>query len=84
MYPDFIKTAKAEGVKDAVKTFSRAKFAEIEHAKFYAAALKDLEGWKGKSKDFYVCSVCGFTMDRAPTGKCAICFSSKDKFLKVN
>ena len=84
LYPDFMKAAKAEGVKDAVKTFSRALFARIEHAKFYAAALKDLEGWKGQSKDFYVCSVCGFTMDRAPTGKCAICFSSKDKFLKVN
>jgi rubrerythrin len=83
MYPDFIKVAKGEGVREAVKTFNMAKTAEAEHAKFYAAALQNLEGWKGKAKDFYVCTVCGYTMDKPPAEKCVSCFSPKEKYVTV-
>lgn len=84
MYPDFIKAAKAEGVRDAVKTFNLAKTAESEHAKFYAAALQDLEAWKGAARDFYVCTVCGYTMDKAPSEKCVSCFARPEKYVKVS
>ena len=84
MYPGFIKQARLEGNKDALETFTLAKTAEAEHSKLYAEALKNLDAWKGGKKDFFVCSKCGYTVEKLPAGKCPSCFVSSDRYEKVN
>jgi rubrerythrin len=84
MYPDFIKTAKAEGNKDAVRTFNYALSAETEHAKFYREALDNLDAWKAGTKDFFVCPVCGYTVTKLTFEKCPICSTPKERYEKIS
>ncbi len=57
MYPGFVETAKAEGNKAAVMSFTFAMKAEEVHAKLYSDALKNL----GSTEEvfYYLCPVCG-------------------------
>lgn len=82
MYPDFIKVAKAEGNKDALRSFTYAKTAEGEHAKLYSEALKDMGAWKA-GKSFWVCTICGYTVPKITFEKCPACFNPKDKYVEV-
>ncbi len=85
MYPEFLKEARAEGNRDAVQTFNFAKTAEAEHAKLYSEALNNLPKLKGsKAKDYYVCTVCGYTTPQMDFSKCPSCFTHKDKYEKVS
>lgn len=85
MYPDFLKQARAEGNRDAVQTFNYAKTAEAEHAKLYSSALNNLPNLKGsKAKDYFVCTICGYTTSQMEFSKCPSCFSHKDKYEKVS
>jgi rubrerythrin len=85
MYPDFLKQARAEGNRDAVQTFNYAKTAEAEHAKLYSEALNNLPKLKGsKAKDYFVCTVCGYTTSQMDFSKCPSCFTHKDKYEKVS
>jgi len=85
MYPDFLKQARAEGNRDAVQTLNYAKTAEAEHAKLYSKVLNDLPRLKGsKSKDYFVCTVCGYTTAQMDFSKCPSCFTHKDKYEKVS
>ncbi len=82
MYPDFIRQARAEGSRDALRSFNYAKTAEAEHAKLYAEAAANLEAWKG-ARTFYVCTVCGYTTTRLDFEKCVSCFNPKDRYVPV-
>jgi rubrerythrin len=84
MYPGFLKLAREEQHKDAVRTFNFAKNVEAEHAKLYAEALKNLDQWKGGKKDFFVCPECGNTVVKVDFQKCPICYNSGSKFEKVS
>ena len=85
MYPGFLKQARTEGNRDAVQTFNYANTAEAEHAKLYSKALNDLPKLKGsKSKDYFVCTVCGYTTAQIDFSKCPSCFSHKDRYEKVS
>ena len=85
MYPDFLKQARAEGNRDAVQTFNYAKTAEAEHAQLYSEALNNLAKLKGsKAKDYYVCTVCGYTTAQMDFSKCPSCFTHRDKYEKVS
>ena len=84
MYPEFLKQAREENNKEAVRTFNFAKTVEAEHAKFYAEALKDLDKWKGGKKEFFVCTVCGNTVTALNFEKCPVCYNPLDKFQKVD
>ncbi len=83
MYPDFIKKAKADANRDAVKSFNQARTAEGEHAKLYQAALDNLNDWKTK-KDFFVCKVCGYTVTKIDFKKCPSCFAPVEEYEKVS
>lgn len=84
MYPDFLKRARADGNRNAIKSLNLAKTAEAEHAKLYSAALKDLDKLKGTSaKALYVCPKCGFTVREVNFSKCPSCFTPKEQFEKV-
>jgi rubrerythrin len=85
MYPEFLAQARKEGQRDAIETFNFAKSAEAEHAKLYAAALDGLGALKGsQAKDYYVCTVCGFTTTQMNFEKCPVCFNPKDKYVQVS
>ncbi len=85
MYPDFLKQARAEGNREAVKTFNYAKAAEAEHAKLYTAALNKLAELKGSAaKTYNVCGVCGFTTEKVDFAKCPSCFSPTHMYQTVS
>ncbi len=84
MYPDFLKQARVEKNKDAIQTFNFAKGAEVEHAKLYTLASKDLPGMKVANVRYYVCSVCGYTVKKIDFEKCPACFNPKEKYIAVS
>ncbi len=56
---------------------------EQVHAKLYQKAIDALKNKKELEKvDYYVCSVCGNTVEGSPPDKCPICGSPKSKFFK--
>lgn len=85
MYPDFLKVAEKEGEKQAVWSFDIANEVEKIHADLYKKASvalnkdSDLE-----TVDYYVCSVCGNTVEGNPPDKCPICKAGKKAFDKVD
>jgi rubrerythrin len=83
MYPEYIETAKQEGNKQAVWSFDVATKVEQIHAKLYNKAIDALKNKQPMEKvDYYVCSVCGNTVEGEPPDKCPICGSPKEKFFK--
>lgn len=85
MYPEFLKQARADKNKSAIKSLNFAKTAEGEHAKLYTAALNGLEGLKNtQAMTYYVCPKCGFTVRSIGFEKCPSCFTPKEQFEKVS
>ena len=80
MYPAFIKKAEADKNAGAVMTFKGAMAAEVEHAKLYSQALKELDSWKAADKEFLVCQICGFTSMDKNLKHCPVCSAPRSKF----
>ncbi|MGD0027402.1 MAG: rubrerythrin family protein [Candidatus Bathyarchaeia archaeon] len=84
MYPEYLQTAKAEGNKQAVWSFDVANKVEQVHAKLFAKVEKQLETNQELAQvDYYVCSVCGNTVEGTAPEKCPVCGAPKEKFFKV-
>ena len=84
MYPEFIKTAQAEGNKHAEISFKAAMAVEGIHHGLYSQALSSIEASKDLPKaDIYVCSICGNTVVGSAPDKCPICGAPKDKFMLI-
>jgi len=83
MYPEFIAEAKKEGNKQAAYSFDLANKVEQIHAGLYQKAIDALKNKKEIAKvDYYVCSVCGNTVEGSAPDMCPICGSPKEKFFK--
>jgi rubrerythrin len=83
MYPEYLEEAKQEGNKQAAWSFEVASKVEQIHANLYQKALDALKSQKQLEKvDYYVCGVCGNTVEGSPPDKCPICGSPKEKFFK--
>jgi rubrerythrin len=82
MYPEMIAAAQAEGNKAAERSFIFANEVEKVHAGLYEKALANL-GKKPENVDYFVCSVCGYTYENEPPGKCPVCNSGAKAFSKV-
>ena len=83
MYPEFIEEAKKEGNNSAMISFQFANKVEQIHAGLYQKALDALVNKKDLLKvDYYVCSVCGNTVEGSAPDRCPICGAPKDKFFK--
>ncbi len=80
MYPSFIKLAEADKNSDASTTFKRAMAAEVEHARLYSQALKELDAWKATGKEFLVCTVCGYTTMDMNLKVCPVSSTPRGKF----
>jgi rubrerythrin len=84
MYPGFIDQAKKENNKSAVGSFDNANQVEQIHHKLFRAALKNLEEGKAlKETVYYVCPVCGNTVEGSAPDKCPICMTPGSKFKKI-
>jgi rubrerythrin len=86
MYPAFMKTARRDRNRDAMRSFNFARTAEAEHAKLYQYAADHLERFKCTDKATYmVCTTCGYTVAKKDFtfDKCPSCFDPKDKYEAV-
>jgi len=83
MYPSMLNRARRDRDRQAMRSLNFAMTAERDHGRFYRTALADLENWK-TPRDFYVCSVCGETVDKLDFRKCPSCFAPVDEYKKVN
>jgi rubrerythrin len=85
MYPGFIDQAKGENNKEAVGSFNLANKVEQIHHKLFQAALRALEAGRTlKEAPYYVCQVCGNTVEGAAPDRCPICGAPRDKFKKID
>jgi rubrerythrin len=81
MYPQMIKDAETEGNKSAKRSFDFANEVEKIHAGLYQKALDNLG--KNPDVDYYVCQVCGNTVEKEPPDKCPVCGAKRQAFKKV-
>ncbi len=83
MYPKFIEQAKKEKASDAaVLSFDVANRVEKIHAGLYKQALDNLG--RNKEVDYYVCSICGNTVENSAPQRCPICNAPKEMFKKID
>ena len=81
MYPAMIETARAEGNKEAEQTFQWANEVEQIHAELYRAMLQNMD----KSGDalYYVCPLCGNTVEKEAPETCPVCGTKGKAFKKI-
>ncbi len=85
MYPEFIQQAEAEGESKARTSFDLANQVEKVHHGLFKAALDMLEKKQAlEDKTFYVCQVCGYTVEGEAPDKCPICGAPKEKLKPVD
>jgi rubrerythrin len=70
MYPEFIRQAQADTNADAARAFGYARDAEAQRSKLFAKAWANLNQMRGKSRNYYVCTVSGYTMETSDASKC--------------
>jgi len=81
MYPSMIETAREEGENKAEKTFFYANEVEKVHSKLYQKALENIA--ESYEVDYYVCSVCGYTVENEAPEKCPVCGAKSAAFYMV-
>ncbi|AKB85580.1 rubrerythrin family protein [Methanococcoides methylutens] len=82
MYPAFIEEAEKEGNKKAVRSFDLANQVEKVHAELYQKALENMDD--NDDADYYVCEVCGYTVEGEAPERCPVCGAVHSKFSKVD
>jgi rubrerythrin len=84
MYPGFIEQAQAENNKAAERSFDLANKVEKIHHQLFQAALSSLKLGKSlKDAPYFVCQVCGNTVEGEAPERCPICGAPKSRFKKV-
>jgi len=82
MYPRMIADAEAEGNRAAARSFRLANEVEQIHARLYQKALDGLGN--NALTDYWVCGVCGNTVEGEPPDTCPICSAKRAAFAKVD
>jgi len=84
MYPEFIADAQAEKNAAASRSFTLALAVEKIHAGMYQKALESVKTGKDLAPvKYYICEVCGNTVEGAAPDKCSVCGAVKSKFSEV-
>ena len=84
MYPEFLADSAEEGENQASWSFNIANEVEKIHAGLYKKATEALKQKKDIPQvEFYVCKVCGNTVENKPPEKCPICNAPAKSFDKV-
>jgi rubrerythrin len=81
MYPQMLAEANEEADKVAALSFEYANQVESIHASLYKKALENL----GNNEEvvYYVCQVCGNTVENEAPERCPICKSPQRMFKEV-
>jgi rubrerythrin len=90
-YPDMIKQVNPEGVQDVITFATFAWESEKQHRDvlmkiqrwapwFFEKVAKTIDE---KTDQYFVCQICGSTMDEIPSGKCPICHFSVEHYRKI-
>jgi rubrerythrin len=90
-YPDMIKQVNPEGVQDVITFATFAWESEKQHRDvlmkiqrwapwFFEKVAKTIDE---KTDQYFVCQICGSTMDEIPPGKCPICHFSVEHYRKI-
>lgn len=82
MYPQMIEDAKAEKNDAALRSFNYANEVEKIHAELYKKALENIG--KNPDVDYYVCQVCGNTVEGEAPDECPICGAKKQAFKRID
>ncbi len=83
MYPEMIMEAEKEGNSpEAVRSFDLANKVESIHASLYQKALDHLGN--NEPVDYYVCRICGNTVENSAPDKCHICSAPGSMFVKID
>jgi rubrerythrin len=82
MYPQMIADATSEGLDAALRSFTLANTVEKVHAELYQKAADDLGS--NQDVDYYVCKVCGNTIEGEPHGPCSVCQAGPVAFFKTD
>ncbi len=82
MYPQMIKEADEEGAKGALRSFRYANAVEKIHADLYQKVLDNIGN--NPDIDYYVCQVCGNTVENEAPEECPVCGAKKPAFKKVD
>ncbi len=82
MYPKMIEDAIAEGNKAAQISFQFANEVEKIHAELYQKGLDQMGDLA--DVDYYVCDICGNTVEGEAPDKCSVCGAGKKAFFKVD
>lgn len=82
MYPPMIEAAKEEGAAEALRSFSYANTVEKTHAELYQKAFDTL-GQAGEQFDYYVCPICGHTVEKGAPDKCEVCGAAGSVFVQI-
>ncbi|HEY4745359.1 MAG TPA: rubrerythrin family protein [Desulfuromonadaceae bacterium] len=83
MYPQMIADAELEGSAEARRSFTFANAVEKVHANLYQHAL-DALGAAAEEFDYYICPVCGHTVERGAPERCEVCGAQGSVFYKVS
>lgn len=84
MYPEYLQTAEKENYKQAAWSFDVANKVEQVHANLYGKAVQSQKDRKDlQTTDYFVCGVCGNTVEGSPPEICPICGAPRNKFNKV-
>ena len=85
MYPGFIEQAKAEDNKPAANSFDLANQVEKIHHTLFREALSNLEsGTTSGDAPYFVCQICGNTVEGEAPEKCPVCGAPKSRFKQVD
>jgi rubrerythrin len=88
MYPAYMKVARNDRNRNALRTFNYAQIAESHHAAFYKEAGEKLVEYKdSEGVTWYVCPTCGETVrasDFEKMTKCPVCFTRTRTFEPIS
>lgn len=82
MYPQMIADAESEGEAEALRAFRFANAVEAVHAALYQKMLTTLES-ANEEFNYFVCSVCGHTVEREAPERCEVCGAASKAFFVV-
>lgn len=85
MYPKYLEVAKREKNKQAEWSFNVANEVEQIHARLFKDILETLKSGKTiPAVDYFVCKVCGNTVENNAPEICPICGAPSNQFLKIS
>jgi rubrerythrin len=82
MYPQMIEDAVAEKAVQAERSFRWANEVEKVHAALYQGILDNLQPG-GEPFDYWLCPVCGHTVERNAPDTCVVCGAKGSVFYKA-